>query len=52
MISERENYTRRNSLRLKGFDYSWHRIYFVTINAHDRRPLFKNDRRASPAPTD
>jgi putative transposase len=47
MISERENYTRRNSLRLKGFDYSWHRIYFVTINAHDRRPLFKDDRIAS-----
>jgi hypothetical protein len=27
MDSKREAYTRRNSLRLPGFDYSWPRIY-------------------------
>src|ERR1051326_8686544 len=40
MDSKREAYTRRNSLRLPGFDYSWPRIYFVTINAFDRHPFF------------
>jgi putative transposase len=44
MVAEKEKYTRRNSLRLKGFDYSWPRIYFVTINAYDRRPVFRDDR--------
>ena len=44
MVSKRESYTRRNSLRLKGFDYSWPRIYFVTINGYDRRPVFKDHR--------
>ena len=47
MNSEKENHTRRNSLRLKGFDYSWLRIYFVTINAHNRRPIFADNRVAS-----
>ncbi len=33
---------RKNSLRLKGFDYSSRRVYFVTINVQDRRTLFFN----------
>jgi REP element-mobilizing transposase RayT len=44
MDFDRENYARRNSLRLKGFDYSWPRIYFVTINAFNRHPFFDDSR--------
>ena len=44
MIFDRETHTRRNSLRLRGFDYSWPRIYFVTINAANRRPIFNDSR--------
>ena len=35
-----EPYTRRNSLRLTGFDYSSKRYYFVTFVTLDRRKLF------------
>jgi putative transposase len=42
--SDEENtHSRRNSLRLSGFDYSAKRVYFVTIVVLDRRPLFRND---------
>jgi len=44
MIFDRKTHTRRNSLRLRGFDYSWPRIYFVTINAANRRPIFNDSR--------
>lgn len=40
-------YSRKNSLRLKGFDYSAHRVYFVTINVRERRTLFYNKEFAS-----
>src|SRR5688500_3553449 len=42
MKSDEEKYTRRHSLRLQGFDYSAQKAYFVTINAKDRKPVFKN----------
>ena len=45
MISE--PYKRKNSLRLRGFDYAWPRIYFVTINTKDRVPRFDDERVAS-----
>lgn len=35
-------YTRRDSLRLRGFDYAWRRIYFVTLVVSERRQLFTN----------
>ena len=37
-------YSRKDSIRLKGFDYSWPRIYFVTIVAHDRQAKFLDER--------
>jgi REP-associated tyrosine transposase len=37
-----ELYTRKDSLRLKGFDYSSRRVYFVTIVVTERRKLFYN----------
>jgi len=37
-----ELYTRKNSLRLQGFDYSSRRVYFITINVEGRRTLFYN----------
>ncbi|MCW5958813.1 MAG: transposase [Pyrinomonadaceae bacterium] len=37
-----EIYTRKNSLRLKEFDYSLRRVYFVTIVVEGRRNLFYN----------
>jgi len=40
---EETTYSRRNSLRLSGFDYSAKRIYFVTIVVLGRRPLFYKD---------
>src|ERR1051326_5519404 len=51
MTVDRETHTRRNSLRLRGFDYSWPRIYFVTINAANRSPIF-NDCRVALATID
>jgi hypothetical protein len=42
MESDEEKYTRRDSLRLPGFNYSARKAYFVTINAKDRRPVFRN----------
>ena len=44
MLPKKTNYTRRNSLRLPGFDYSWPRIYYVTIIAHERCPSLNDDR--------
>ena len=44
MIADKDTHTRRNSLRLRGFDYSWPRIYFVTINTANRRPIFNDSR--------
>jgi len=34
------SYTRKNSLRLQGYDYAQAGAYFVTILAHQRRQLF------------
>ena len=39
-----EHYTRRDSLRLRTFDYAARRVYFVTIVAHERRPIFEDVR--------
>ena len=38
------NYSRKDSIRLRGFDYSWPRIYFVTIVAENRKPIFLDER--------
>jgi hypothetical protein len=43
-----ETYTRRDSLRLRGFDYSSRRVYFVTVIVDGRRRVFL-DRRLSDA---
>jgi REP element-mobilizing transposase RayT len=40
-------YTRRDRVRLKGFDYSWPRVYFVTIVAEDRQARFLDERVAN-----
>ena len=40
-------YSRKDSIRLKGFDYSWPRIYFVTVIAHDRQSKFRDERVAT-----
>ena len=37
-----DRYTRRNSLRLSGFDYGARRLYFVTFVTADRRRVFLN----------
>lgn len=37
-------YSRKDSLRLQRFDYSWPRIYFVTIVAQDRQAKFLDER--------
>ena len=47
-MSTGKTYTRRNTIRLRGFDYAWPRIYFVTMNCLDKRPIF-SDRRAAAA---
>lgn len=39
-----EDYKRRDSLRLGGFDYAERRVYFVTIVAADRRRIFLDRR--------
>ncbi len=48
---EKQWKTRRNSLRLRGFDYSSRRVYFVTIVTLKRRKLFL-DRRLADATVD
>ena len=45
--SQSKVYSRKDSLRLRGFDYSWPRIYFVTIVAQERQPKFLDERVAS-----
>jgi putative transposase len=39
-MNDDETYTRKNSLRLNGFDYSASRVYFVTIVVSERKNLF------------
>ncbi len=45
-IDDKKIYVRRNSLRLRGFDYSTKRIYYVTIVVEGRRNLFLDHRLA------
>ena len=40
-------YTRKETIRLKGFDYSSERVYFVTLVVKNRRRVFLNKRLAS-----
>ena len=42
-----EPYTRRNSLRLSGFDYSAKRYYFVTLVTLQRRRVFTDAKLAN-----
>jgi putative transposase len=44
-------YTRRDSLRLRGFDYAARRVYFVTVVASGRRKIFL-DRRVAESTLD
>jgi putative transposase len=46
-----DSYTRRDSLRLRGFDYAARRVYFVTIVADGRRKVFL-DRRVAESTID
>ena len=39
-----EHYTRRNSIRLNGFDYSVKRANFITIVTHGRKKSFNDQR--------
>jgi REP element-mobilizing transposase RayT len=39
-------YTRRDGLRLRGFDYASRRVYFVTLVAAERRTAFRGVRLA------
>jgi REP element-mobilizing transposase RayT len=48
MAKTEDHYTRRDSLRLRTFDYAARRIYFVTIVAAERRLIF-NDKRVAQA---
>ena len=48
---DHKTYTRRNSLRLRGFDYAARRIYFVTFVVKGRRNIF-SDRRCAQAALD
>jgi len=41
-MSDDDFYTRKNSLRLKDFDYSASSVYFVTIVILERKSLFYN----------
>ena len=41
-MNDADLYTRKNSLRLRDFDYSASRVYFVTIVVSGRRTLFYN----------
>ena len=47
--SQTEDYTRRDSLRLRGFDYASRRVYFVTIVAAGRQKVFLDARLAEAA---
>jgi putative transposase len=38
--SQNESHTRRHSLRLRGFDYTSRRVYFITIVTAERRKVF------------
>ena len=40
-------YTRKETIRLKGFDYASERVYFVTLVIKDRRKVFVNKELAS-----
>ena len=42
-----DSYTRRDSLRLRGFDYTSRRIYFVTVVTTQQRRLFYDTRLAA-----
>jgi len=44
MMKDDEQYTRRDSLRLRAFDYAARRVYFVTIVAAERRRIFSDER--------
>ena len=44
MTSHDDQYSRRDSIRLRGFDYSWPRIYFVTIVTQNRQAKFRDER--------
>ena len=48
MTRDGDDYTRRDSLRLRTFDYASRRIYFVTIVVANRRRIF-NDQRVAQA---
>ena len=43
MGKEVERYTRRDSLRLEGFDYAARRVYFVTLVVAGRRKVFLDE---------
>ena len=45
--SHNKVYSRKESIRLRGFDYSWPRIYFVTIVAQGRQAKFLDERVAT-----
>ena len=45
--SHNKVYSRKDSIRLRGFDYSWPRIYFVTIVAQGRQAKFLDERVAT-----
>ena len=42
--TDSKTHTRRDSLRLRGFDYSLRRVYFITIVVAERRPIFRDPR--------
>src|SRR6267142_7268614 len=42
--SQDDQYSRKDSIRLRGFDYSWPRIYFITIVAQERQTKFLDER--------
>jgi REP element-mobilizing transposase RayT len=46
MSKEDGLYTRRDSLRLEGFDYAARRVYFVTLVVAGRRKVFRDERLA------
>ena len=47
MIESKDVRSRRNSLRLAGFDYAASRVYSVTIVTSNRRRVFLDDRLAT-----
>jgi len=42
--SQSKVHSRKDSIRLRGFDYSWPRIYFITIVAQERQTKFLDER--------